>query len=192
MGVGELMSKHTIPHGLKLHSVNNDVVLSREPSTGLQMESDKEFATAIRARRHRARQAVRDFAIAVHTADSKLLRDRLHAIDLLCLWKATMRAVRKSPCPSDAFRSKLMQFWIEHGDHIRSEVGDDLLLADGLRAMLPAYAGPAVMLYRGDSFENRRRRLYGLSWSRNVDVAREYAKNGFWRNSKVAACCLKP
>src|SRR4029078_11663088 len=132
-------------------------------------ESDKEFATAIRARRHRARQAVRDFAIAVHTADSKLLRDTLHTIDLLCLWKATMRAVRKSPCPSDAFRSKLMQFWVQNGGHIRDEVSDDLLLADGLRAMLPAYVGPAVMLYRGDSFWNRRRRTYGLSWSRDVD-----------------------
>jgi hypothetical protein len=34
------------------------------------------------------------------------------------------------------------------GDHIRQETSDDLVLIEGLRVLLPAYAGPGIILYR--------------------------------------------
>lgn len=64
-----------------------------------------------------------------------------------------------------------------HGDHIRSETGDDLLLADALRVLLPVYRGPSRRLWRGESAWNRRQRTYGLSWSRNAQVADHFARS---------------
>ena len=42
-------------------------------------------------------------------------------------------------------------------------------------ALLPAYTGPALTLYRGDSAWNRKRRTYGPSWSAAVELARSPA-----------------
>jgi hypothetical protein len=66
-------------------------------------------------------------------------------------------------------RTRFVAAWIESGDHIRCEIGDDPVLIDGLRALLPPYVGDPVRLYRGDSAWNRRRRTYGVSWTTNID-----------------------
>jgi hypothetical protein len=75
------------------------------------------------------------------------------------LWSAAMRAVAKSPATSDEFRERLLGMWIRSGDHVREEVGNDLVLIDGLWAMLPRYTGPALppgpFSYQGASSPSR-------------------------------------
>ena len=70
--------------------------------------------------------------------------------------------------------------WVRHGDSIRSDVNSDRDLIASVRALLTPYRGPAPLtVYRGDSFHNRRRRSYGLSWTANPEVARGFA-NSLW------------
>ena len=72
-----------------------------------------------------------------------------------------------------------MRAWVGAGDHIRSEVDDDLILIRGLRRLLPSYRGPPRTFYRGESVYNWKRRTYGLSWSGQVDVARGFAESSY-------------
>jgi hypothetical protein len=64
-------------------------------------------------------------------------------------------------------RSAWLRICVDGGDHLRDQVGDDLLLAHALRVLLPPYTGPALKLYRGDSARNWCHGTYGLSWSGN-------------------------
>jgi hypothetical protein len=101
-----------------------------------------------------------------------------------------MRAVANTPAPDD-FRFRFLNVWVVSGDHLRSEVGDDLLLINALWSLLPRYIGPAPLtLYRGDGLWNRRRRTYGLAWTTDLEVARAYAL-GCWRSSEGGSVLLK-
>jgi hypothetical protein len=95
--------------------------------------------------------------------------------------RAFRALVRQNIGGSAGLREQFLDMYIECGDHIRQEVNDDLLLADVLRLLLPSYQGPGLKLFRGDSFYNRRRRTYGLSWSDDIEVAKSFAETGFYR-----------
>ncbi|UPJ48499.1 hypothetical protein IVB30_36515 [Bradyrhizobium sp. 200] len=137
------------------------------------------------ARKRRDQETMREFIEAFRAANIERFFDAMVALDESCPWRwaDALRAVTRSPIPSDQFRCSLLHIWRRDGDHIRQEVGNDLLLADALRVMLPAYAGPAITLYRGEGFRNRKRRTYGLSWSRNAEIARAFAEVGLWRTT---------
>jgi hypothetical protein len=137
-----------------------------------------------------ARQAVRDLVRAVHAGDAESFYDAAEAFDLFPnVWRDFMRKVAKAN-PSDDFRKFFLRLWLRDGDTIRLGVDDDLVLCDGLRSLLPRYAGPTLTLYRGDSARNRRRRTYGLSWSANRDTARGHAM-GVWRSSEGGSVLLE-
>jgi hypothetical protein len=47
-----------------------------------------------------------------------------------------------------------------------------------LRLLLPGgYSGPPLTLYRGTTNHERRRRLYGLSWTTDAAIARRFAEH---------------
>ena len=71
----------------------------------------------------------------------------------------------------------MLPLWVNHGDSLRSDFGNDLALADFLCALLPVYRGPDRVLYRTEFAFNRRRRTYGASWSADVVVGRCFAEN---------------
>lgn len=125
-------------------------------------------------RRRQVRSAVREFAEAVRTSDPVRFTDALCAIDEISAWAPAMRAIARLS-PTDAFRKCGLSMWVHNGDSLRSEINDDIVLVNTMRTLLPRYTGPAQTIYRGDSAINRRRRTYGLSWSRSFDVGREYA-----------------
>ena len=139
------------------------------------------------------RSVVRDFAQAVRTGNAELCVQSIETLEERVPWRwpAVMRAVAKSPCASDEFRERLLALWVRCGDHMRQEVGNDLVLADGLRAMLPPYTGPAVTLYRGEGAQNRRRRTYGLSWSATAESARTFASSVMCRTSVGGSVLLE-
>lgn len=80
--------------------------------------------------------------------------------------------------------------WLRSGDAIRSSVNCDLVLLRALRRLLPAYAGGDMVLYRGDSAFNRRRRTYGMSWSASELVADGFAQ-GIWRSCQGGSVVLR-
>lgn len=101
-----------------------------------------------------------------------------------------MRAVSKLLSVPRVTREFFLRVFIRYGDHLRQEC-TDLVLADGLRILLPKYRGPAQHLYRGEIFPNRRRRTYGLSWSASADVARSHAKKGECRACRGGSVLLE-
>jgi hypothetical protein len=107
---------------------------------------------------------VREFAAAVRAGHHERCARTFEALGRVVYgWRQAMRAVANTPAPDD-FRPWFLQQWIRNGDHIRSEVSDDLVLINALWSLLPRYIGPAPLtLYRGDSLWNRRRRTYGLA-----------------------------
>lgn len=77
---------------------------------------------------------------------------------------------------SPAFREQFLQSWVVCGDAIRNDCQGDLDLTKGLRCLLPVYSGSGMTLYRGDGFESRRTRRYGMSWTSDKEVARDFAQ----------------
>jgi len=52
------------------------------------------------------------------------------------------------------------------------------VLAAALRVLMRSdYTGPPLTLYRGAKSGERRRRLYGFSWSTDLAIARKFAEN---------------
>ena len=84
-----------------------------------------------------------------------------------------LRKIARLPHPPKEFRERMAAWW-QDDESIR-EFGQDRALALALRILLPAYDGATLRVYRGESFQNRCRRTYGLSWSRSEAVANEFA-----------------
>jgi hypothetical protein len=66
-----------------------------------------------------------------------------------------------------------------------------MALVKALRVLLPAYTGPRLTLYRGDSAWNRRRRSYGLSWTASQAVAEAFADGPLWRSCQGGSVLLQ-
>lgn len=94
---------------------------------------------------------------------------------------ALRQIARMEKPPSAAFRRAVRDFLIRSGDILREETGNDLILVEALRVLLPPYRGGSLRVYRGDSAWNRRRRTYGYSWSLELNVADEFAAKEEWR-----------
>ena len=83
-----------------------------------------------------------------------------------------------------------LDLWLNDSYPLLDDVGDDAIVGDVLRVVLPRYTGPSLTLYRGDSAFNRRRGSYGFSWSANVEVAEQFAA-GIWRMSEGGSVLLQ-
>lgn len=128
------------------------------------------------------RQLARDLVDAVRASDVERFADALDALDHEDdAFTRAMRDVAKLPRPSAEFQSWCFQLWLRSGDHLRALTNGANVLAAGLRVLLPPYTGPALTIYRGDSWFNRCRRTYGLSWTTSIEVARHFASDTVWR-----------
>jgi hypothetical protein len=137
----------------------------------------------------RERMAIKELAIAAHAGDAERFVAALEEIDGLGRWRPAMRAIARKPCPEE-FRRRFLNVYLSQGDHIRSEVDDDLVFIDALKSLLPHYTGKDQTLYRGDSAFNRKRRAYGLAWTASCDVARHYA-TGLWHTFEGGSVLLQ-
>jgi hypothetical protein len=141
-----------------------------------------------------AKQVVRDFVQGAASGNLERMVATLEAIHYGAVdgggWARAMRAAARLTSVPRATREFFLQLYLDYGDSIRQEC-DDLDLMAGLRALLPKYKGAAVRLYRGESFYNRSRRTYGLSWTASREVARAYAETGFYRTFKGGSVLLE-
>jgi len=135
----------------------------------------------VRQQRREAAAAVAGALAAAAAGDGDAFVEwfgRCETLGVVC--RAIRGLGRHAPPLTDDMRAFFLELWIRAGDAMRSQAACDLDLVAMLRACLPPYDGPALRLYRGDSFWNRRRRTYGLSWTMNQSVAEGYAA-GLWR-----------
>lgn len=142
----------------------------------------------------KAKQAVCDFVQGAASGDLERMAASFNGLDYEEYdgggWVRAMRGVAGLPSVPVAAQEFFLDVYVTYGDHIRQEC-NDLILADGLRVLLPKYKGAAMRLYRGESFRNRSRRTYGLSWTACADVARAFAETGFYRTFEGGSVLLE-
>jgi hypothetical protein len=146
-----------------------------------------------RARRERdERDAIAAFVDATMRSDMAAITDLLEPIETAYEgWKRVFRRLARSDWKAKPeARRAWLRFYMNSGDHIRLEVGEDLLLIRALRILLPPYRGRAMTLFRGEGARNRRHRTYGLSWTNRREVA-EYHANGYWLHSIGGSVLLR-
>lgn len=146
----------------------------------------RDSCSEMKAQQDRAREVVREFVQGAVAGSPERMLACFDEIEMGIGepgggWVGVMRAVSRQPSVPRVTREFFLRVFIKWGDHLRQECSD-LVLADGLRMLLPKYKGPAKHLYRGESFLNRRRRTYGLSWSASADVARCHAEKTLCRS----------
>jgi hypothetical protein len=100
---------------------------------------EQEFRKAISEGKRKERKAIETFVEGAERGDSNLLCSGIDLVEQSCVWRRAFRAVAKHAVPMD-LRIGFARVWLNSGDHIRSEVGDDLILIGGLKALLPPYA----------------------------------------------------
>jgi hypothetical protein len=120
------------------------------------------------------------FCSAIARGDRAGCLDAIGQCEALGTLSRAFRAASKQPRPSADMQAFFLAFWKISGDSVRQGIGNDIVLINALRCLLPPYEGPPMMLFRGDSLWNRRRRTYGVSWTAERAVAEAFA-NGLWR-----------
>jgi hypothetical protein len=76
-------------------------------------------------------------------------------------------------------------------EHIRKEIGNDLLLIRGLRVIFSPYKGPKQTLYRGEHPSRVKRRTFGVSWSTSRNTAEGFCCGAGLQNSDGGGMLLK-
>jgi hypothetical protein len=66
-------------------------------------------------------------------------------------WVEALERVAAECIFNEQHREQCLTSWVTHGGRIREEIGDDKLLVQLLREVLPRYEGPSLTLYRGES-----------------------------------------
>jgi hypothetical protein len=130
------------------------------------------------------------FVEAVKAHDPEALIRSLEDVDHTQAWKLVFKGCKKLADVSHEVRMAFLDVWVRHGVGLREEVNDDRLFVAGLRVLLPPYTGPALDLYRGDGFANRKYRTYGLSWSTDEGMADGFAR-GVWRTTEGGSVLLR-
>lgn len=99
----------------------------------------------------------------------------MRAMDRLNCWHEAFASLITGPHAGEVSGEALLGFWTTYGPHIAESMQADPILPGALRALLPKYAGPGAVLYRGEDAERYRRRVIGMSWTPRLETARMFA-----------------
>src|SRR3712207_5839544 len=97
--------------------------------------------------RQRESEAIRAFAAAIAAGDLEAVAEAFGEVEETGTSRKAMKAVCRIPEVSMAVRERFLRVWTACGDGLRSDVGDDLVLCDALRKLLPPYTGGPLTLY---------------------------------------------
>jgi hypothetical protein len=140
-----------------------------------------EIVDLVRRQRQEKEEAREEVLNATAAGDEAgFRRALLKAGDRAMLGLAIKAMSQYSGTVSVEIKQTFLRIWIEDGDLLRTESLGDLVILEALKRFLPSYEGQPLTLYRGDSFFNRCRRTYGMSWSASQEVAENFA-GGMWR-----------
>jgi len=131
---------------------------------------EQERREAVRAANVFARICREDDADALYNAHL-LLNEAVNA------WQLAMAKVAKLSRVSSEIQNAFVGIWVE-SKMLPLRVGHRPTMAAALRVLLPGgYYGPSITLYRGTHSGERRRRLYGFSWTTDIAIARMFAES---------------
>jgi hypothetical protein len=151
---------------------------------------DREIVEALKRERRQDRVVARAFARACLCGDVSEFCEYVDALNDLTIdgWRHAFKAVAKGRRPNSQIQKMFLRVWIE-SKSIQRRVGDDRVCLDALRLLCPRYQGASVRLFRGDSFENRCHRTYGIAWSADRDTAMRFAREP-WHNGRKGGSVL--
>jgi hypothetical protein len=133
----------------------------------------------IQEERRQAREAAAVFVAACKTGDGDRVARDVGVFESAPweAWCLAMVKIAKLPRLTPSVQAAFLGIWIE-SKMLSRRVGNRRVLSAALRVLLPPvnYSGPPLLLYRGARGQERRRRLYGFSWTMDLAVARGFAK----------------
>ncbi len=154
------------------------VAMARTPISSLTMPAndiDRNMIKVYQDEQREIRRLAKSLADAAAQGSlSRFNEEFRSSYNRLCI-REGFQAIVRSGVAAGEIRQSFVSQWILNGDEIRDHCGQDTLLLDALRVLLPPYSGASRELFRGESFHNRRYRRYGMSWTLNIDIARDFA-----------------
>ncbi len=98
----------------------------------------------------------------------------MRAMDRLRCWREAFERLIDSI--SSVTGKSMLWFWTSYGPHISDSLKGDPILFEAMKKRLPPYAGTEHTLYRGEAWDRYERRVYGMSWTTDIEVARMFAE----------------
>jgi hypothetical protein len=133
----------------------------------------------LRQQHRQARQAADNFVRVCREGRACQL-DNAHLFLNDCdhtAWRLAMRRIARLDSVSPDVQAAFIPIWVE-SKMLALRVGNRPVLAKALRVLLPGAAiTTPLTLYRGAGAHERRRRLYGFSWTTDAAVARTFAEH---------------
>ena len=126
--------------------------------------------------RRQARVAAKTFAQACRSGDVGQFYEACENFQYLTDgWTLALREVARLKRVHGKIQNEFQLLWFETNLGLKCD--DKNALLDALRVLFPKYRGPAVRLFRGASArEGRARKLYGASWSTEIERADTFAR----------------
>jgi hypothetical protein len=132
-----------------------------------------------RRQRRSDRKAAMTFVEACKAGDAERVYDLAEHLgeETLSGWSIAIgKIANERPDLSPHVREALLAYWAQHRG---SSMGlDHKALRIALRVMMPPYSGSAMRVYRGASANERRRRIYGFSWTSDISIAQTLRSGG--------------
>jgi hypothetical protein len=137
-------------------------------------------------------RAARLLASAAADRDAAAFAEAVHRMnETVDGWRFAMTRIARLPAVSAEIQNVWIGIWVEHKSVPRA-VGDRRLLARALRRLMPCdYRGERVLLYKGTTQGERRRCIYGFSWTRDLEIARNFARRHAEASDKLRAAGME-
>jgi hypothetical protein len=137
-----------------------------------------EWRARLEQERREAIRAANVFARICREGDADALYNaHLLLNEVVNAWRPAMAKVAKLPRVSSEIQNVFVGIWVEN-KMLPLRVGHRPTMAAALRVLLPGgYSGSSMTLYRGTHGGERRRRLYGFSWTTDIAIARMFAES---------------
>ena len=105
------------------------------------------------------------------------LEATVRALNRLDCWPQAVDQLMTGYSPNIPTGRALLSFWNTYGLYsIPRGLRENMpLLVDAFRYLLPPYTGKGLTLYRGELESRHVRGIYGISWTPNLDKAKEFA-----------------
>ena len=120
-------------------------------------------------------RSIHEFRTFLECRDSHGIEAAMHALDRHDCWHEALGQFLGEPGLNKALGECLLWLWISYGFHVARSLKDDLILVDVLKHLLPPYGGTGLTLYRGELYSRHQERTYGISWTRDPQVAKMFA-----------------
>jgi hypothetical protein len=155
----------------------------------------EQHRSAIREERRNARACANAFVRACLSGDdpeSLRASAELLSQETIGGWTIAIRKIaREVTKVSPKIQLAFLDVWIQT-QVLPLKVGDHRALCVAARVLMPKYSGAPVRLYRGTAMHERRRRIYGVSWTSDIHIAEKFAQERRYGEDSVVLETVAP